>query len=103
MKDKKPGYEKLTNFFMLSALLTAPMVDNLRLIQKDELKVLDEKHTKNIVLSPTERNYLQTLYQNFVLNDYRFEDKSKKLTKTEVSTKEVKPRHIGLILLNSLS
>jgi hypothetical protein len=102
MKSKQQGYGKLTNFFMLSALLTAPMVDNLRLIQKDELKVLDKKHTNNIVLSPTERNYLQTLYQNFVLNNFKFDDKIKKLSKNKVKKQKSKPKHIGMRLLHSL-
>lgn len=98
MKSQKQGYNKITNFVMLSSLLTSPMVDSLRLIQKDELKILDTKHTKKVQLSITERNYIKTLYQNFVLNDFRFDDKIN-IIKSKVNNK---PQHIGLQMLNQL-
>lgn len=98
MKNLKQGYNKITNFVMLSSLLTSPMVNNLRLIQKDELKVLDTKHTKKVQLSITERNYIKTLYQNFVLNDFRFDDKVKPI-KSKVDNQQI---HIGLRMLNQM-
>ena len=99
MKNQKQGYNKTTVFIMLTALLSTPMVANLRTIQKDELKILDIKDTKKIQLTSNERNYITTLYQNFVLNDFRFEDKSKDWT-IPTKIKKVEYQHIGMKLLN---
>ena len=101
MKNQKQGYNKTTVFIMLTALLSTPMVANLRTIQKDELKILDIKDTKKIQLTSNERNYITTLYQNFVLNDFRFEDKSKDWT-IPTKIKKVEYQHIGMKLLNNL-
>ena len=101
MKNQKQGYNKTTVFIMLTALLSTPMVANLRTIQKDELKILDIKYTKKIQLASNERNYITTLYQNFVLNDFRFEDKSKDWS-IPIKVKKVKTEHIGLTMLKSL-
>ena len=102
MKNQKQGYNKTTVFIMLTALLSTPMVANLRTIQKDELKILDIKDTKKIQLTSNERNYITTLYQNFVLNDFRFDDKSKDWTvPTKIKKVEV-PLHIGIQMLNNL-
>ena len=102
MKNQKQGYNKTTVFIMLTALLSTPMVANLRTIQKDELKILDIKYTKKIQLASNERNYITTLYQNFVLNDFRFEDKSKDWT-IPTKIKKVECQHIGMKLLNNLN
>ena len=102
MKNQKQGYNKTTVFIMLTALLSTPMVANLRTIQKDELKILDIKYTKKIQLASNERNYITTLYQNFVLNDFRFDDKSKDWT-VPTKIKTIKREHIGLTMLKNLN
>ena len=102
MKNQKQGYNKTTVFIMLTALLSTPMVANLRTIQKDELKILDIKDTKKIQLTSNERNYITTLYQNFVLNDFRFDDKFKDWT-IPTKIKKVEYQHIGMKLLNNLN
>ena len=102
MKNQKQGYNKTTVFIMLTVLLSTPMVANLRTIQKDELKILDIKYTKKIQLTSNDRNYITTLYQNFVLNDFRFDDKSKDWT-VPTKIKKVERQHIGMKLLNNLN
>lgn len=102
MKNQKQGYNKTTVFIMLTALLSTPMVANLRTIQKDELKILDIKDTKKIQLTSNERNYITTLYQNFVLNDFRFDDKSKEYTVVKTIVR-AEPKHIGLKILENIN
>ena len=77
---------------MLKALLKEPQRSKLRKIQVDELKKL-EQSTKS--LNETERIYIKTLYQNFVLNKFEFEDKLHKIIKVELP----KQRHIGMTML----
>jgi len=96
MKDLQKGYDKVNTFTMLKELLVSPNSDNLRLIQKDELRVLENK---NVPLTTTERNYIKTLHQNFVLNGFRFKDKIKTVKK---DLKINRPQHVGLLMLNSL-
>lgn len=102
MENQKQGYNKTTVFIMLTALLSTPMVANLRNIQKDELKILNVKDSKKIQLTSNEKNYITTLYQNFVLNDFRFEDKTKNWS-IPVKHKKVKIEHIGLTMLKNLN
>jgi len=99
---QKAGYTGIKVTSMLQACLCNEMKPHLRLVQLDNLSKINNKYFKTRLINQQEMTLLWNIYWNFVLNDYRFEDKSKKLTKVEVSTKEVKPKHIGLILLHSL-
>ena len=99
---QKAGYTGLKVTSMLKACLSVEMKQHLRLVQLDNLSKINNKHFKLCYISQQEMTLLWNIYWNFVLNDFRFEDKSKKLSKAIVSNKEVKPEHIGMTVLNSL-
>lgn len=99
---QKQGYQGLKVTSMLKACLSVEMKEHLRLVQIDNLSKINNKYFKLGYISQQEMTLLWNIYWNFVLNDYRFDDKSKALTKTVVSNVEVKPQHIGLLMLNSL-
>lgn len=99
---EKEGYKGLKVTSMLQSVLSVEMKQHLRLSQLDALSKINNKHFKLGYISKQEMTLLWNIYWNFVLNDYRFEDKSKKLTK--ISTlKECKPKHIGMQMLNQLN
>ena len=99
---EKQGYKGLKVTSMLKACLCVEMKQHLRLVQLDALSKINNKYFKTGYISKPEMNLLWNIYWNFVLNDYRFDDKSKKLSKV-ASTKELTTfSHIGLQLLNSL-
>lgn len=96
LQNLKQGYSKETCTNMLKALLKEPQRSKLRKVQVDELKQL-ESPTKT--LNTTQRNYIKTLYQNFVLNKFEFDDKSNKPI-----VKKIKPEsHIGMNMLKELN
>ena len=99
---QKAGYTGLKVTSMLKACLSVEMKQHLRLVQLDNLSKINNKHFKLGYISQQEMTLLWNIYWNFVLNDFRFEDKTKKLTKDIVSNKEVKPEHIGMTVLNSI-
>ena len=99
---QKSGYTGLKVKSMLQACLSVEMKQHLRLVQIDNLSKINNKHFKLGYISQQEMTLLWNIYWNFVLNDFRFEDKSKKLSKAIVSNKEVKPEHIGMTVLNSI-
>lgn len=99
---QKTGYNGLKVTSMLKACLSVEMKQHLRLVQIDNLSKINNKHFKLGYISKQEMTLLWNIYWNFVLNDFRFEDKIKKLTKAIVSNKEVKPEHIGMTVLNSI-
>ena len=99
---QKAGYNGLKVTSMLKACLSADMKQHLRLVQLDNLSKINNKYFKLGYISQQEMTLLWNIYWNFVLNDFRFEDNSKKLTKAIVSNKEVKPEHIGMTVLNSI-
>jgi len=101
-KLQKDGYSGLKVKSMLQACLSVEMKEHLRLVQLDNLSRINNKYFKLGYISQQEMTLLWNIYWNFVLNDFRFEDKTKKLSKAIVSTKEVKPEHIGMTVLNSL-
>ena len=99
---QKQGYSGVKVTSMLKACLCAEMRDHLRLVQLDALNKINNKYFKTGYISKAEMTLLWNVYWNFVLNDYRFEDKSKKLTKvTNVITCE--PKHVGLKMLNQIN
>jgi len=96
LQNLKQGYSKETIANMLKALLKEPQRSKLRLVQVDELKVLESSTKK---LNETERNYIKTLYQNFVLNKFEFDDKSNKPVIKPLVIKE----HVGITMLRELN
>ena len=99
---QKAGYSGLKVTSMLKACLSVEMRDHLRLVQLDNLSKINNKYFKLGYISQSEMTLLWNIYWNYVLNDFRFEDKTKKLSKAIVSNKEVKPEHIGMTVLNSI-
>jgi len=98
MKNLKTGYVMVTTFVMITSLLSLPMRDNLRKVQIDELKSLN-KLSDSRQLTIIESNYVKTLYQNFVLNNFRFEDKQQIVKKVQQPFKQ---QHIGMMMLNNM-
>lgn len=101
-KLQKEGYQGLKVTSMLKACLSVEIKQHLRLVQINSLSKINNKYFKLGYISQQEMTLLWNIYWNFVLNDYRFDDKSKKLTKAIVSDLEVKPKHIGLLMLNKI-
>jgi len=62
----------------------------------------NNKYFKLGYISKQEMTLLWNIYWNFVLNDFRFDDKFKSLTKIN-TLKECKPKHIGMKMLNELN
>jgi len=96
LQNLQQGYSKETIADMLKALLKEPQRSKLRLVQVDELKILESSTKK---LNETERNYIKTLYQNFVLNKFEFDDKSNKPIVKPIVIKE----HVGITMLRELN
>ena len=87
---------------MIKAIESQEIFKHLRLVQQDEFARVKNRYNKNGQLSQPYFSYLWMLYWNFVLNDFRFDDKSKCWT---IVTKliKIKPQHIGLQLLENLN
>jgi len=99
---QKQGYSGVKVDSMLKACLSSEMKKHLRLVQLDNLSSIKNKYFKLGYISKPEMNLLWNIYWNFVINDYRFDDKSKQYTVvTRVSKAE--PKHIGLQMLNQLN
>jgi len=87
---------------MIKAIESQEIFKHLRLVQQNEFSKLKNKYNKVGYLTQPYFSYLWHLYWNFVLNDFRFEDKAKdwtiptKIKKAEVSS------HIGIQMLNKL-
>lgn len=95
---QKQGYTGVKVTSMLKACLSNEIKTHLRLCQLDELTKINNKYFKTNYISKSEMTLLWNIYWNFVLNDFRFDDKSKKYTIVS-ETKEVKYKHIGMQLL----
>ena len=78
---QKSGYTGLKVTSMLKACLSVEMKQHLRLVQLDNLSKINNKYFKLGYISQQEMTLLWNIYWNFVLNDFRFEDKNKKLSK----------------------
>ena len=98
---EKEGYKGIKVTSMLQAVLSVEIKQHLRLVQLDAISKINNKYFKLGYISKQEMTLLWNIYWNFVLNDFRFEDKTKKLTKVD-SLKEAKPKHVGMIILNNL-
>ena len=83
-------------------LLSKEIKPHLRLIQVDNVSKIKNKYDRLKYISKEEMTLLWNIYWNFVLNDFRFEDKTKKYTviKTVI---EVEPEHIGMKMLKEIT
>ena len=99
---QKAGYKGVKVTSMIKAIESQEIFKHLRLVQQNEFSKLKNKYNKVGYLTQPYFSYLWSLYWNFVLNDFRFEDKSKDWTvPTKIKKIEI-PLHIGLQILNKL-
>ena len=99
---QKAGYKGVKVTSMIKAIESQEIFKHLRLVQQNEFSKLKNKYNKVGYLTQPYFSYLWSLYWNFVLNDFRFEDKSKDWTiPTKIKKVEV-PLHIGIQMLNNL-
>ena len=105
MKDanelQQQGYTGVKVTSMLKACLSNEIKTHLRLCQLDELTKINNKYFKTNYISKSEMTLLWNVYWNFVLNDFRFDDKSKKYTIVS-ETKVVEYKHIGMQMFQEL-
>jgi hypothetical protein len=101
-KIVKSGYHGVKVTSMLNACLSKEISKHLRLVQLDNLSSIKNKYNRTGIISQAEMTLLWNVYWNFVLNDFRFEDKSKNYTVVTGVT-PAKPQHIGLQMLNELN
>jgi hypothetical protein len=97
---EKSGYSGTKVTSMLKACLSADIKPHLRLVQLDALSKVDNKYFKNSVISQPEMTLLWNIYWNFVLNDFRFDNKSKLTLPAKL--KKIDATHIGLIAFEKL-
>lgn len=93
----KAGYSGIKVLSMIKAIEHSTVYPHLRLVQQDEFCGIKNRYNKLGYLTKKYFTYLFQLYYNFVLNDFRYEDKTKQLI---VPTKVKKVEHIGLQMLN---
>ena len=99
---QKAGYKGVKVTSMIKAIESQEIFKHLRLVQQNEFSKLKNKYNKVGYLTQPYFSYLWSLYWNFVLNDFRFDDKSKDWTvPTKIKKVEV-PLHIGIQMLNNL-
>jgi hypothetical protein len=98
---QKAGYKGVKVTSMIKAIESQEIFKYLRLVQQNEFSKLKNTYNKNGYLTQPYFSYLWNLYWNFVLNDFRFDDKSKGWTIPN-KVKKVKSEHIGMRLLESL-
>lgn len=98
---QQQGYTGIKVTSMLNACLCVEMKKHLRLVQLDNLSSIKNKYFKLGYISKTEMTLLWNIYWNFVLNDYRFNDKSKEYT-VVTGISKAEPKHIGMQMLSQL-
>ena len=98
---QKAGYKGVKVTSMIKAIESQEIFKHLRLVQQNEFSRLKNKYNKVGYLTQPYMTYLWQLFWNFVLNDFRFDDKSKDWS-IPVKHKKVKTEHIGLTMLKSL-
>ena len=99
---QKAGYKGVKVTSMIKAIESQEIFKHLRLVQQNEFSKLKNKYNKVGYLTQPYFSYLFHLYWNFILNDFRFDDKSKDWTvPTKIKKIEI-PLHIGLQILNKL-
>lgn len=95
-KLQKQGYSGVKVTSMLKALKIKSMFRHLRLVQQNELCEVENFYNKHGHVDKKRFQFIWYLYWNFVLNDFRFDDKSKKITIPTKITKVNKFEHIGM-------
>ena len=98
---QKQGYKGVKVTSMIQALRHSETYKHLRLVQQDEFRRIENRYNKNGYLTKPYFTYLWNLYWNFVLNDFRFNDKSK-VWSVPSKMKEIKPQHIGMKIFKKL-
>ena len=98
---QKAGYKGVKVTSMIKAIESQEIFKHLRLVQQNEFSKLKNTYNKVGYLTQPYFTYLWNLYWNFVLNDFRFEDKSKDWT-IPTKIKKVEYQHIGMKILNNL-
>ena len=98
---QKVGYKGVKVTSMIKAIESQEIFKHLRLVQQNEFSKLKNKYNKVGYLTQPYFSYLWSLYWNFVLNDFRFEDKSKDWT-IPTKIKKIEYQHIGMKILNDL-
>ena len=98
---QKAGYKGVKVTSMIKAIESQEIFKHLRLVQQNEFSKLKNKYNKVGYLTQPYFSYLFHLYWNFVLNDFRFDDKSKDWS-IPTKIKKVEYQHIGMKLLNNL-
>ena len=99
---QKAGYKGVKITSMIKAIESQEIFKHLRLVQQNEFSKLKNTYNKVGYLTQPYFSYLWSLYWNFVLNDFRFDDKSKDWS-TPINHKKVKTEHIGMKLFNNLN
>ena len=98
---QKAGYKGVKVTSMIKAIESQEIFKHLRLVQQNEFSKLKNKYNKVGYLTQPYFSYLWSLYWNFVLNDFRFDDKFKDWT-VPTKIKKVERQYIGMKLLESL-
>ena len=101
-KIQQAGYKGTKVSSMIKAVESQEIFKHLRLVQQNEFSRLKNKYNKVGYLTQPYFTYLWMLYWNFVLNDFRFDDKSKDWT-VPTKIKTIKREHIGLTMLKNLN
>ena len=98
---QKQGYKGVKVTSMINAVKQKEIYSHLRLVQQDEFRKLENRYNKLGYLTKPYFSYLWVLYWNFVLNDFKFDDKSKSWS-VVTKMKKVKSEHIGMKVLKLL-
>ncbi len=103
MKDltelQQSGYKGVKVTSMITAIKSKEIYTHLRLVQQDEFRRIENRYNKLGYLTQPYFTYLWLLYWNFVLNDFRFEDKNWSEIK---EIKIIEPQHIGMKILKEM-
>jgi hypothetical protein len=99
---QRQGYSGVKITSMIKAIEQQEIFKHLRLVQQNEFCRLKNRYNKNGYLTQPYMTYLFNIYWNFVLNDFRFDDKSK-VWSVPTKMKKVESKHIGMKIFNSLS
>ncbi len=98
---EKAGYKGIKVTSMIKAIESHEIFKHLRLVQQNEFSRLKNKYNRVGYLTQPYMEYLWQLYWNFVLNDFRFNDKSKTWS-IPTKHRKVAVEHIGMKILNNL-
>lgn len=97
-KLQTQGYSGVKVTSMMKALKTKSMFKHLRFVQQNELCEVENFYNKHNFVDKKRFQFIWYLYWNFVLNDFRFDDKNRNATIPSKITKVNKFEHIGMKL-----